>query len=212
VVAFLRGDASWMVFCMLTGSLAIWAVITMLTNAAFALAIQRLRERPLDGLEIGELFDEMRERLQLPRDANLMRIAARLTSLYVRSEMRASLGAGDLSFLVAFLERQSPERATERSSLLAPLIPGAYHWIRVSFVTAMWTVPLFQAAVVYAICRLTGIEPAGIIALFTICVMIPVNAIFLNPIFSTALTLLYFRARQANGEEVAFSATVPTRL
>ena len=42
--------------------------------------------------------------------------------------------------------------------------------------------------------------------------LVPVNGLLLNPIFSSSLALLYFRARQANGEDVALASVVSGRL
>lgn len=50
------------------------------------------------------------------------------------------------------------------------------------------------------------------VAIASAVLLIPVNAVLINPVFSSALAMLYFRARQANGEDIALSAILPTRL
>jgi len=49
-------------------------------------------------------------------------------------------------------------------------------------------------------------------AVLTAFSLLPLNAMFVNPIFSSALALVYFRARQANGEDVPLSAVLPGRV
>jgi hypothetical protein len=41
---------------------------------------------------------------------------------------------------------------------------------------------------------------------------LPLLAILVNPILSSALALLYFRARQANGEDVDLASLTTSRL
>lgn len=53
---------------------------------------------------------------------------------------------------------------------------------------------------------------SAVLAFAAAFALVPINAMLINPIFSSALALVYFRARQANGEDVPLAAVLPCRV
>ena len=84
--------------------------------------------------------------------------------------------------------------------------------MRGGILLTLFLVPIVEGCVLYVLARALRLDHAPAIAVITACALIPVNAMFLNPIFSSALALLYFRARQANGEDVALASVGANRL
>lgn len=204
---------SWMAILAIGCNIA-WGLVTAMTNAGFALAIDRLRTKPLEDLRPADLLDDMRRRLSLPPDAGRMRLLGRLVAFYMRCEFKAKkAGTGDLAFLVAFLEGTPVAEARERVSRLAAVTRESYNWIRGAIFAALFVIPFIEGTSLFSIARifLPAKLSAGI-AIASAVLLIPINAVFINPIFSSALAMLYFRARQADGEDVALSAILPTRL
>jgi hypothetical protein len=64
----------------------------------------------------------------------------------------------------------------------------------------------------YALAVLFRVSEPAALVVFGAFLLLPVNAVLLNPIFSSAFALLYFRARQANGEDVGLASVTLTRL
>ena len=87
------------------------------------------------------------------------------------------------------LSRALPVRRTSRVLLLLPTVEGCG---------------------IYVIAHLAHIPRADDVAALIAVLLIPLNAAVMNPILSTALALLYFRARQANGEDVNLSSVIST--
>ncbi len=187
-----------------------WGIMTPLTNTAFAVAIDRLRMRPLDTMTVTDVYDELERRLGFPRNVSRFRSALRLMGFYIRTELRAPAGAGDLAFLIRFMEEKSRSEAAERCRLLLPGIRGSYDWIRGMLVACLLLIPIGEGCIAFAVATMFHLKNAQGLALVIASLLIPVNAIVLNPIFSSALALLYFRARQANGEDVALSSVLST--
>ncbi|MEO6486702.1 MAG: serine/threonine-protein kinase, partial [Thermoanaerobaculia bacterium] len=194
------------------GSVICWMPVTTMTNAAFAVAIDRLRSRPLEALRSLDVVAQMKRRLGLPETSGIMALTVRLIVFYVRCELKAKAGAGDLAFLIAFLEEISPEEAAKRCTVLASGPKKSYNWVRGGILLTLFLVPIVEGCVLYVLARALRLDHAPAIAVITACALIPVNAMFLNPIFSSALALLYFRARQANGEDVALASVGANRL
>ncbi|HUP47824.1 MAG TPA: serine/threonine-protein kinase [Thermoanaerobaculia bacterium] len=189
----------------------LWLVITMLTNATYAVAIERLRTRPLERLDPEELTAEVRERLGLPRSAGYATTARRLLGYYLRCELRAKAGTGDLAFLIGFLEGVPIAEIPPRSAALAAGSRRAYRRVAGGIFAALLALPLLEAGVLALVLRPLG-EMAIPLAMLIAITLVPFNAMLVNPIFSSALALLYFRARQAQGEDVALAAVLPGRL
>ena len=189
-----------------------WGQIVMMSNAAFASAIERLRVRPLEPIRVEEVFADVRDRLGLPPNAGDLRTLGRLVSLYFRSELKAPPGTGDMSFLIAFFERRTPAEAGARCRELSPGVSKAYRWVGFSLLLTLFGVTFLGAIVVFVVVSALHKPWAGTAALVATMVGFSLNAVCLGPIFSTAFPLLYFRARQANGEDVPISAIAPTRL
>jgi serine/threonine protein kinase len=194
------------------GSILAWTLMTMMTNAAFAVAIERLRQKPLEALRAGDIFTDVRRRLGLPPEASLLRLTLRLATVYLRSELRAFAGQGDLAFLLVFLEQRQPNEVRKRCSVLAKTASRSYHWIRGIIILTLLVVPAIEACVAYVILKAFHLPRADDIAVTIALALVPINAMLINPIFCSALSLLYYRARQANGEDVALAAAAQTRI
>jgi serine/threonine protein kinase len=194
------------------GAIAYWGAMTMVTNAAFGVGIDRLRMAPLEPFTVSELFSDLKQRLGLARNAALLRMTMRLSKFYFTAELKSPSGAGDLGFLIALLEQRTPADAGVRCKLLKSVVKGSYDWIRGIILAALLVVPAVEGCVLFVVLHLCHLGHSGAVALLTASLLIPVNAIFLNPIFSTALALLYFRSRQANGEDVGLGSVIAARV
>ena len=189
----------------------LWFMVTTMTNAMFAAAIERLRLRPLETLDADFIAADLRTRLGLPPAAGYFRTFARATSLYLRCELRSEAGAGDLAFLIGFLEGLPLSAVPPRCALLATSSRRAYTYVRVGIFAALFLVPIVEMALIaFALAPLTPLARG--VAMMIAVSLLPVNAAVINPIFSSALALLYFRARQANGEDVPLAALLAGRL
>lgn len=73
-------------------------------------------------------------------------------------------------------------------------------------------VPAAEAATLSAFLELVGVSLPQTLPGMFFAILIPVNALWMMPIFSIALALVYFRSRQAEGEDVALGAVVSARL
>jgi serine/threonine protein kinase len=192
-------------------SAAGWVWVTMFTNATFGLAIERLRMRPLERLEPGALALELRDRLGLPAGAGELRTGLKLLLYYVRCEATSRAGAGDLAFLIGLLERKSVAEIPPRCAQLFAASRDTYRRVAGSILAAMVLVPLFEASVFAHLFAVFG-SPGQVFAILLAVSLMPINAIVLNPIFSCALALLYYRACQALGEDMPMAAVIPSRL
>lgn len=197
------------------GSALLWTVVTMMSNASFAAAIERLRVKPLERLDARELPKEVRTRLGLPPDASYLRTLGTLFSYYLRCELRAPAGSGDLAFLIGFLEGVPLPDIPPRCALLAKGSSRAYTRVRAAIFGALFAVPLVETGILTLVLVLLQLplgNKAPALAMTIAFSLIPLNAMLLNPVFSSALALVYYRARQAQGEDVVLSAVLPGRL
>jgi serine/threonine protein kinase len=188
-----------------------WFAVTLATNATFALAIDRLRTRPFENLDPQALAAELRTRLGLPADAGWLRTITRLARFYLRCEMRAQVGTGDLAFLVGFLEGVPVAQIPARNAALAVGVKRSYRIIIVTVLAGLFIVPFMETALfAFGLGDLgqRGVELAVAVAML----LMPLNAMRINPVHSSALALLYFRARQANGEDVGLGGVLQGRL
>lgn len=213
VTAAAAGPRYGVVILIATAGVAplLWLFITSMTNATFAAAIERLRRRPLEALSPPELAADLRRRIGLPETAGYVETLRRLVTYYVRCEATAKAGTGDLAFLIGFLEGVPPRGIAPRCDVLASGSRRAYTAVRTAIFAALFLLPVLEAALIF-----TAIAPfvrfSGALATLVAFALIPLNAMVINPVFSSALTLLYFRARQANGEDVPLAAVVPGRI
>ena len=189
----------------------LWGLVTLMTNAIFAAAVERLRLRPLERLEPEDLLVDLRKRLGLPASSGYFATLRRLIVYYVRCELHAPVGTGDLAFLIGFLEGVALPDIPARCTRLAEGSRRAYSRVRAGIFAALFALPLVEVALLALAFRPFG-DKGLFLAIFIGLALVPLNAILINPVFSTALALLYFRARQANGEDVALSAVLPGRL
>jgi eukaryotic-like serine/threonine-protein kinase len=213
IILAAAGFRTWMLMLPIVCMTA-WGLVTAMTHAGFALAIDRLRTKPLEDLRPGDLLDDMRRRLSLPPEAGRFRLLGRLLAFYMRCEFKAEkAGTGDLAFFVAFLERTPVGETRERVSRLAAVTRKSYDWIRGAIFASLILIPFVEGTSLFSVARIfLPAKLSTIIAIASAVLLIPVNAVLINPVFSSALAMLYFRARQANGEDVALSAILPTRL
>ena len=189
----------------------LWFVVTTMTNATFAAAVERLRVRPLERLDASQLEADVRTRVGLSPSAGYVATLRRVAFYYFRCELRSEAGAGDLAFLIGFLEGVPLAEIPPRCSLLAAGSRRAYTLVRAALFAALVLVPVVEAALIVFVSA--PFAPASrVVAMLAALALLPVNAMIINPIFSSALALLYFRARQANGEDVPLSAVLPGRV
>jgi hypothetical protein len=188
-----------------------WFAVTLATNATFALAIDRLRTRPFENLDPQALAIELRARLGLPPDAGWLRMIRKLGVFYARCEMRAQVGTGDLAFLVGFLEGVPVADIPARNAALAVGVKRSYRIIIVTVLAGLFIVPLMETALLAL--GLSQLGPRGLeLSVAVAMLLMPINAMRVNPVHSSALALLYFRARQANGEDVGLGGVLQGRL
>jgi serine/threonine protein kinase len=188
-----------------------WFAVTLATNATFALAIERLRTRPFESLDAAALAADLRARLGLPAGAGWLRTMTRLARFYGRCELHAQVGTGDLAFLVGFLEGVPVADIAARNAALAVGVKRSYRMIIVTVLAGLFIVPLFEVGVLSLGLAQLG-EPGLKLAIALGMLVMPVNAMRTNPVTSSALALLYFRARQAHGEDVGLGGVLQGRL
>jgi eukaryotic-like serine/threonine-protein kinase len=189
----------------------LWTIATMMTNGMFAAAIERLRLRPLETVDASVIEADLRARIGLPPEAGYFRTFWRLAIVYLRCELRSEAGAGDIAFLVRFVEGLPLEEVPARTATLARSSRRAYTYVRVGIFAALFFVPVIEMAIIgFFAAPFTPMSRPLAMALAVS--LLPVNAVLVNPIFSSALALLYFRARQANGEDVPLAALLAGRV
>jgi hypothetical protein len=131
---------------------------------------------------------------------------------YLTCERHAPVGTGDLAFIIAALEGREPKDAGMRCRVLGPAVEKTYASVRMSILLSMIFLPAMEAATLGAFLELFGLSVPPMLLATLLVILIPVNALWTMPIFSIALALVYFRSRQAEGEDVALGAVVSTRL
>jgi hypothetical protein len=188
-----------------------WFAVTLATNAYFALAIEQLRTRPFENLDAATLAAELRARLGLPADAGWLRTRVRLAIFYARCEARAQVGTGDLAFLVGFLEGVPVADIPRRNRELAVGVKRSYRLIIAAVLAGLFLMPMLETALVVLAWMQFG-EPGLQVAAIVGLLLLPVNAMLVNPVSSSAFALLYFRARQAHGEDVGLGGVLHGRL
>jgi serine/threonine protein kinase len=204
-----RAKGAWL--CSTLWATGCWGVVTMTTNASYALAIQRLRSRPLESLRAADLEAELRTRIGLPVGAGALRTSLRLALFYFRHETRAPVGSGDLAFLIGLLEQRPIPEIGARCAELVQASKRFRRPVVLGLFAGLLLLPLLETGLLLNL----GL-PFG--AIGRTCARIigtglmPFNAVLVNPVFSSALTLVYYRARQAHGEDVPMAAVLPGRL
>jgi serine/threonine protein kinase len=200
---------------LMNGSILAWGLLTLMTNSAFAVVVDELRKRPLDEIDPERLSREVRRRLNAEEGQSPLGVFFKLFRIYLHAELKATAGAGDLAFLIAFLESRPVEEVPARCALLAQSSKRSYNWIRGAIFAALLLPPVVEACIIFSMVMLFGganAPRAADIAVPGALLLVPINGLLLNPLFSSSLTLLYFRARQANGEDVALASVISGRL
>jgi len=194
-----------------------WTMMTMMSHASFAIVIDQLRSAPLRPVNPRGVFIELGKRLGVESPGGvrgLWRTFLAVLKLYFQCERKAPPGKGDLAFLAALIEGLEAGAAATRSKLLAVQLPRTFDLVRgtlllfflgiegVVFLLATGTVLAFKDHVTIPIWY------SGFLAFAAL----PLSCLWINPVFSTSFALLYFRARQAGGEDVRISAVFPTSV
>ena len=189
-----------------------WGLVTFRSHAFFASLITSMRHQPLGRITSAAVVADVKTRIGIVNPVGAPGFLFRLSKFYARAEATGPPWAGDFSFLIAFLEGCPLPDVRERCRLLESSVRQRYTHIRVLLLTAIFVPLLFESSLVYSLCRLLGVRDAAFVAIaFGACAM-PFNAMLVNPVFSTAIALLYFRSRQALGEDVTLTALVPAKM
>ncbi len=186
------------------GGLFMWMTTTI--HAAFGFAMRRLREQPLTPIDSGTVDAEVAAMLGLPPGTGFVRRFLRLLPFYFRCELKAKLGSGDLSFLIAAIEDLPPEQAGPRADLLAAPVQRAYAWIRGSLIVSLLVIPSLEAIFGYTLLGAMRLPVSSGVAVLTGVALVSLNIVWMMPVFSIAFSLLYVHARKANGEDVPGAA------
>jgi serine/threonine protein kinase len=194
----------------ISGPLA-WTAVTLSTNASFALVMERLRTRPFENIDAAALAVELRARLGLPKKTGWLRTMVALARFYNRTEARSKKAIGDLAFFVRFLEGLTVDQLPARSAVLAGGVRRTYRVVAAAVTAGLVTLPLVEAGLVLLAWSPFG-TPSVLVALGVGAILMPLNAMLVNPVSSSALALLYFRARQASGEDTGMNAVLQGRL
>lgn len=181
-----------------------WSLVTVSSHALFASVVEQLRHRPLEAVDRAAVLKRVLRRLNLSEDKSIFRALPRILGFYVRCELPAPAGQGDLAFQIAFHEQISPAEAAGRCALLARTVKRSYDVLRLVILASIVVPPALLFALILAAGILVGVAPedARLVAVLFAFASIPFIALVLNPILSPALAILYFRARQARGEDV----------
>ena len=192
----------------------LWGLVTVMNHAVFSSVVGILRRRPIGELGVDEVFADLRQRIGLDASASLMRTLARMMVYYLKVELKGPAGQGDLAFQIAYHEGRRPDEIRERCLALSRTTKRSYDWIRGIILASMLLPPVVEASVIFAIgslFQLHTVVAAGV-AIVAAIMLVPVNAMLINPGLSPALAVLYFHARQALGERIGLSAVMPSRL
>jgi len=192
----------------------LWSMVTLMTHAVFSVVVERLRSRPLSPIRNDEIFRELNRRVGLDEGAGIWTTTRRVSGFYIAAEMRAPPGLGDLAFQIAFHEGQAPKDVLDRCTLLARVTKKSYDWVRLAILGTILVAPFIEASVLFSFGSFLRLHPADLFMWVVVVTLLstPLIAMVTNPMLSPALAILYYRARQANGEDIGLSAVIPSRL
>ncbi len=201
------------VFYIILGPL-LWTAVTVMTHSVFAAVVERIRTEPLSPVSPDAVFGKLNRRLGLKEDAGSWVTLGKLFVFYTTAELKAPPGLGDLAFQVAYHEGTPPGKVGDRCKLLAAATKKSYDWVRIVILAFVMIVPIIEGCVLVTIGHALRLATADIVlgTFAIVMILFPLNAVVFNPMLSPALAILYFRARQANGEDVGLSAVIPSRL
>jgi hypothetical protein len=174
--------------------------------------VDGLRVRPLGKLSYEVVAERLANRTGISLTSGFLARSWRLMVFYFTCERYAPAGTGDLSFLVAALEGREPKDAGNRCRVLAPAVEKTYAWVRMSIIMSMFFLPALETAFVCSALQVMRISVPRLLPMLLFPAFMPLNALWITPIFSIALALVYYRSRQAEGEDVSLGAIVSTRL
>jgi serine/threonine protein kinase len=194
-------------------AMSLWMLAGLRGNAIFLLAVDRLRTRPLERLDPAALFQELRERLGLRDGAGYFATTWRLCRYFYRNQMRlaAEAGVGDLAIPVVLLERLPESAIASRCVELSSASRKPRQLFEFGMTLALVMLLFLEYCLLLLAFGSLGALGAGLAGVLAVG-LAPVNAVLLNPILSLGMAMMYFRARQANGEDVPMAAVMPSRL
>jgi hypothetical protein len=214
VLAWMLGPELWTFVLVATLAALLWGVTTVSTHALFSFVVDQMRIRPFETLHSPTVFARLARRLGYDREVPFVRLVPRLMVFYLRCELVAPAGQGDLAAQIALQEGLSAREAAERCAVLAASTKRAYDRVRFVILAVVLLFPLIPVYLLLSIGLLARAHPLDAVVLAGSAGMLtlPLLAILVNPILSSALALLYFRSRQANGEDVDLAAVTTSRL
>lgn len=187
------------------------------TRAGVALVLEQLLVSPLSPVEPDAIISRIGERLGVARTGGelswRLRIYATLAELTITLFSSPIMPAGVLAVAAFVVEGGDHRRARARSRLLTnrlrTVLRGIQVMAAVTFLTSGFVMflAIFGLVTFFGLDRLTAISVSVIAAL----IVLSLNSIWLVSPVVIALTMLYFRSRQAGGEELAeLPDAVPT--
>jgi hypothetical protein len=167
-------------------------------RATFAIALERLRERPLTRLDAGEVLDALGARLGGRASASRFWLAVRMFA-YARRSGKLKYAASIPAEVVEQVDRRA---ANARSSRLIASVPEALRTVAL-FGLICYAVPttLFFLATLGVTQALGLTLSAATSVSFAAAIgVMGLNVVWLIPPAHIALVSLYFHAREACGE------------
>ncbi|MBW3672065.1 MAG: serine/threonine protein kinase [Acidobacteria bacterium] len=211
-----RSALLWLV-CV--ASFVAMSMIAASSMGLFSTAAARLRQRPLEIHSCRDVLDDLKNRLGTSRDANVVRVLLVCWKRSVRCgwhTLRTRSMKSELVMVVSIMERLAPRDAALRTSALARQLPKTLGFTR-SIMMALFGVVGFVVGVragrmVFADDATEGLSllsaegfafavNAFLPFIASATALLPFIALAVFPFFSLAMTLYYFSARQAAGEE-----------
>lgn len=214
---FLSGSALISLVCVV--SLVAMSVIVAISMALFSTAAARLRQRPLEIHSWRDILGDLKNRLGMRRDANVVRV---LLVCWGRSvscswhTLRTRSMKSELVMVVSIMERLAPRDAALRTLTLARQLPKTLgftrHIMLALFAILGFVVGVRAGRIVFADDATEGMSLlsaegfAFLVNAFApllapMIALLPLLALAVFPFFSLAMTLYYFSARQAAGDE-----------
>lgn len=190
----------------------LWMAIAFWSHSLFAFAVDEFRVRPLTALTYETVAGRLARRVGMSPKSGFLLRTLKLGYFYFTCERHAPVGTGDLAFIIAALEDLDPKDAGVRCRVLGPAVEKTYASVRISIILTLILIPAMETATLWSAAELVRLSLPPAVYPLLLAVLIPLNALWMMPIFSIALALVYFRSRQAEGEDVSLGAVVSTRL
>lgn len=170
--------------------------------AAFAFVVEKLEQKPLNLITWQDVFSMINTRLNISESntyKGYLLLFYKIFVIFLKSLRFGGIGLGNPFYLsILMLENIDEYNANVRSQILiTALQPSIKKLRRFGF----W---FFLSPAVMIIFTVYGLTQLISLSTFTfICLslaIVPIFSIFLYPMLAAAATIVYFRARRANGE------------